>query len=65
MLDAGLKIYQWHGKTSNVWEKNKVRDIRIALVAERNGIPKSYVVDDLQEDSIEFWEHFGIKGAPK
>jgi len=62
LLDAGLKIFQWNGKTAGIFEKRKANEIIQNLKKERNGRPVSVVLDDL-EDNEEFWSKLGGKPA--
>lgn len=63
VLDNGLTIYQFNGKTSGVMERNKARDIRLGLVDERNGRPKCEVVDGA-DDNEDFWALLGVDATP-
>jgi len=63
ILDAGLEIYQWNGKTAGLAEKNKAKDIVQNLKKDRNGKPKAQILDDL-EDCEAFWKILGGKPAP-
>jgi len=60
LLDCGMQIYQWNGKSAGLFEKRKAMTTIEALKKERNGKPKSLVVDGL-EDSAEFWKLLGGK----
>jgi len=62
LLDAGLMIYQWNGPSSGIGEKRKAAEIVESLKKERNGKPKSAVVDGL-EDYPDFWKLLGGKPA--
>jgi len=62
ILDAGLNLYQWNAPSSGIGEKRKGAEMLEALKRERNGKPKSAVVDGL-EDYPEFWTFFGGKPA--
>jgi hypothetical protein len=62
ILDGGLALYQWNGKTAGINEKRKANEMINALKKERNGKPKSVVLDDL-EDNAEFWALLGGKPA--
>jgi gelsolin len=64
LLDTGLMIYEWHGESAGVAEKNKARDIRMGLVNERAGKPKYEVVDAL-EDNPQFWAAFSYEEGKK
>jgi gelsolin len=60
LLDAGVHIWQWNGKTAGIFEKRKANEIIQNLKKERNGKPVSAVIDDL-EDSKDFWDKLGGK----
>jgi gelsolin len=60
LLDAGLDIWQWNGKTAGINEKRKAQDIIQNLKKERNGRPKAVVLDDLENDE-KFWKILGGK----
>jgi len=62
LLDAGMNIYQWNGRTAGIYEKRKANETIQALKAVRNGKPKSVVIDAL-EDNEEFWKLLGGKPA--
>jgi len=62
LLDAGNDLYQWNGKTAGISEKRKGAEIVQELKKNRNGKPKSVVLDDL-EDSEPFWKLLGGKPA--
>jgi hypothetical protein len=62
ILDGGLNIFQWNGKTAGINEKRKANEMINALKKERNGKPKSVVLDDL-EDNADFWKLLGGKPA--
>jgi gelsolin len=66
LLDAGLQIYEWHGRLAGVAERNKARDIRIGLVDRRNGRPKSWVIDmddPIVDHVADFWKLLGSPGG--
>jgi len=62
LLDAGLDIWQWNGKTSGINEKRKAMEIIQNLKKERNGRPKAVVLDDMEDDE-KFWKLLGGKPA--
>jgi hypothetical protein len=62
ILDGGLNLFQWNGKTAGINEKRKANEMINALKKERNGKPKSTVLDDL-EDNADFWKLLGGKPA--
>ena len=57
VLDLGLKIYTWNGKTSNPHEKMKANEFARSLQSFRGGRPKLVVLDEGQNDESEedFW----------
>jgi len=61
ILDAGLKIWQWNGSKAAFAEKRKAQEVLNGLKEERNGKPKSKIIDGTEDDS-EFWELLGGKG---
>jgi len=63
LLDNGLEIYQWNGKTAGINEKRKANEIIQNLKKDRNGKPKSVVLDDLENNDA-FWKLLGKKPAP-
>jgi len=62
LLDAGLHIFQWNGRSAGINEKRKANEMINALKKERNGRPKSTVLDDL-EDNADFWKILGKKAT--
>jgi gelsolin len=60
ILDAGLQLYQWNGKSASIHEKRKGQELVEAYKKERNGKPKSQVIDGLEDDPT-FWKFFGGK----
>jgi len=60
ILDCGLKLFQWNGKTGGIFEKRKANEVIQGLKKERNGKPTSVVLDNL-EDNDEFWNLLGGK----
>jgi gelsolin len=61
ILDAGLQLYQWNGKSAGIHEKRKGAEILEAYKKERNGKPKSIVLDGLADDDEFFWKTLGGK----
>jgi len=61
ILDGGLKIWQWNGSKAAIAEKRKAQEVLNGLKEERNGKPKSKIIDS-NEDDAEFWELMGGKG---
>ena len=62
ILDTGLKLYQFNGKTSGMWEKEKARECVVEIRSDRNGKPSLDVLDDDGHDGGEFWAE--IHGKP-
>jgi gelsolin len=62
LLDAGLDLYQWNGPTAGIAEKRKCMDLVANLKKDRNGKPKSIILDGL-EDCEPFWKLLGGKPA--
>jgi hypothetical protein len=62
ILDAGLEIYQWNGRSAGIAEKRKATEIVESLKKDRNGKAKSQILDGL-EDSEGFWKLIGGKPA--
>jgi len=60
ILDCGLTIYQWNGKTAGIFEKRKAQEITKAYQDERNGKPKIQILD-MCEDQPDFWKVLGGK----
>jgi len=60
LLDAGLEIYQWNGKTAGIFEKRKAQEVSKNWQTERNGRPKIKILDGL-EDCDPFWKLLGGK----
>jgi len=63
VLDLGLQIIQWNGKTAGIFEKRKANEIIQNLKKERNGKPTSLVLDDLEDNEV-FWGALGGKPKP-
>jgi len=61
ILDGGLKIWQWNGSKAAIAEKRKAQEVLNGLKEERNGKPKSKIIDS-NEDDAEFWQLLGGKG---
>jgi gelsolin len=64
ILDAGLTVFLWNGKSSGVAEKAKGAQFAKAISDERNGKPKVVVTEDGHEEDS-FWKALGSKGAVK
>jgi len=61
ILDNGLKIYQWNGSKSGIFEKNKAGQLCRSLDSERSGKPEVIVQEEGSEDTV-FWNALGGKG---
>jgi len=61
ILDAGLNIWQWNGKSSPPMERRKAAEVVAALKAEREGKPTVEVIDDGRPvaENPKFWELLG------
>lgn len=57
ILDLGLKLFQFNGKNSGMWEKEKARETSAEIRSDRNGKPTLEVLDDLDnnESNDEFF----------
>ena len=62
ILDMGMKLYQWNGSKSGIFEKNKAGQLCRALDSERSGKPEVIVVEEGSEDE-EFWKALGDRGT--
>jgi len=60
ILDGGLDLFQWNGKSAGIFEKRKANEIIQGLKKDRNGRPRSVVLDNL-EDNDTFWKLLGGK----
>ena len=56
ILDTGMKLYQFNGSKSGMWEKEKARETSANIRSERNGKPSLEVLDDDGKDEHEFWD---------
>jgi gelsolin len=61
VLDAGMMIWQWNGRKAHFFEKRKGNQIVTGLKEDRNGKPKSCILDGPEEDD-EFWALLGGMG---
>jgi len=61
ILDLGLEIYKWEGKSAGMFEKNKGREVVDAIKTERKGKPKieSIREGDKDEGSKKFYTTLG------
>jgi gelsolin len=64
ILDAGLKIYQWNGKHSTPFERNKASQFCSSIESERNGLAKAHVIEE-GDHNKHFWELLGGEGPIK
>jgi gelsolin len=55
VLDNGLKIYQWNGKTAGGAEKARAGQLSRAIDDERGGKPTVQVFNEGDKDAKEFW----------
>jgi gelsolin len=62
IIDNGLDVYQWNGKSAGIYEKRKAQEVTAALRDERNGRPKIKILDGVEEFEG-FWKILG--GQPK
>jgi gelsolin len=64
ILDQGLEVYKWEGKSAGMFEKNKGREVCDAIKTERKG--KVKIVNlregDKDEDTKKFFQYLG--GTP-
>jgi len=60
LLDNGLELIQWNGKTAGIHEKRKAQELTNGIRDERNGKPTIKILDDL-EDHDSFWKILGGK----
>ena len=57
ILDLGLKLFQFNGRTSGMWEKEKAREVVVSIKSERNGKPSLDVIDDDgRQEEGDFWK---------
>jgi len=63
LLDAGLILYQWNGKSAGIYEKRKAAETVEALKKERNSKPKSVIIDSVEKNP-DFWKILGTDGSP-
>jgi hypothetical protein len=61
IVDGGLTIYQWNGKSSSLQERQKGGEVTRALRDERKGQPKVIVIDEGKEEAG-FWDLIGGPG---
>jgi len=61
IIDMGMKLFQWNGSKSGVFERNRAGQMCRALDSERGGKPDVFVYEENAEDE-EFWKALGDKG---
>jgi len=61
VLDAGLKIFQWHGSSAAGPEKMKAGQFSRHLHSERSGRPQVIILEEPSGDP-EFWQLLGGEG---
>jgi len=61
LLDMGLELIQWNGPLSAALERRKAMEMINSLKDDRNGRPKSRVLDGDEDDEV-FWKTLGGKG---
>jgi len=64
ILDKGLKLFQWNGKSSSGQERMKAAQVARAISDERKGLPRVTVLAE-GDDMSEFWEALGGETAVK
>eukprot|EP01101_Sappina_pedata_P007814 TRINITY_DN41_c0_g1_i1.p1 TRINITY_DN41_c0_g1~~TRINITY_DN41_c0_g1_i1.p1 ORF type:complete len:364 (+),score=169.67 TRINITY_DN41_c0_g1_i1:38-1093(+) len=62
VLDNGLQLFQWNGKSSNAGEKTKGGAILRQIREERNFKPEDPIIIEEGEDNDQFWAILGGKG---
>jgi gelsolin len=60
LLDGGLELIIWNGKTAGIHEKRKAQELTNALRDERNGKPVVKILDGLEDHDV-FWKTLGGK----
>ncbi|GMH43531.1 hypothetical protein BSKO_11453 [Bryopsis sp. KO-2023] len=62
VLDDGLVLYQWNGKSANRAEKSKALDVTLGIKETRSGKPVILVVeqDDGSEEEKAFFNELGV-----
>jgi len=60
LLDNGLELIIWNGKTAGIHEKRKAQELTNGIRDERNGKPAVKILDGL-EDHPAFWKTLGGK----
>lgn len=62
LLDLGLELIQWNGPASSAKERRKAMEAIVRVKDDRNGRPRSRVLDGLEDDET-FWSTIGGKPA--
>lgn len=65
ILDAGLRIFQWNGKSGGPGEKRKGAVLSGAIKDEREGRPTLTVHEEGDSDLGDFWKILGGEGPVK
>jgi len=65
ILDAGLKVFQWNGRSGGPTEKNRGSALARAIKDEREGRSKLTVHEEGDKDLEEFWKILGGEGPVK
>lgn len=65
ILDAGLEIFQWQGKSAGKNEKARGGQLCRAIDDERRGKPEVYVFRQGDSDEQEFLKFFGVTDGEK
>jgi len=58
VLDLGLIICQWQGKSAGMNEKGRAGQLCQAMIDERKGKPKMEIYRQVEKGVAEFWSHF-------
>jgi len=64
ILDLGMEVIQWNGPSAGMFEKRKGGELINQLKEDRNGKPKSRVLDGLEDDDL-FWTTLGSEKPAK
>jgi hypothetical protein len=62
ILDCGLELYQWNGKTSNKYERAKALDVVQAIKDQERGGKAAIIRVDDGAETEDFWAALGGKG---
>lgn len=60
LLDLGLDLIQWNAPKAGIFEKRKGSELIQSIKSDRNGKPKSRVLDGLEDDDL-FWKTLGCE----